>query len=59
MTNGGVILSCDHCAAYAGLDGDMLVVLPAFSRHPSLKHLLLGKNFNVKGRWVAGLDAGF
>ncbi|CAL8277875.1 unnamed protein product [Lota lota] len=33
-----------------GLDGDMLVVLPAFSRHPSLKHLLLGKNFNVKGR---------
>ncbi|CAL8368422.1 unnamed protein product, partial [Boreogadus saida] len=33
-----------------GLDGDMLVVLPSFSRHPSLKHLLLGKNFNVKGR---------
>ncbi|XP_066537181.1 capping protein, Arp2/3 and myosin-I linker protein 3 isoform X2 [Hoplias malabaricus] len=33
-----------------GLDADLLSVIPAFSRHPSLKHLLLGKNFNVKGR---------
>lgn len=34
----------------SGLDGDLLGVIPAFSRHPSLKHLLLGKNFNIKGR---------
>ncbi|XP_047012619.1 capping protein, Arp2/3 and myosin-I linker protein 3 isoform X2 [Ictalurus punctatus] len=33
-----------------GLDADLYTVIPAFSRHPSLKHLLLGKNFNVKGR---------
>ncbi|KAM3866143.1 capping protein, Arp2/3 and myosin-I linker protein 3 [Diretmus argenteus] len=33
-----------------GLDADLLAVLPAFSRHPSLKHLMLGKNFNIKGR---------
>uniref|UniRef100_A0A8C7UD59 Capping protein regulator and myosin 1 linker 3 n=1 Tax=Oncorhynchus mykiss TaxID=8022 RepID=A0A8C7UD59_ONCMY len=33
-----------------GLDADLLGVIPAFSRHPSLKHLLLGKNFNLKGR---------
>ncbi|XP_057190367.1 capping protein, Arp2/3 and myosin-I linker protein 3 isoform X2 [Triplophysa rosa] len=33
-----------------GLDADLLSVIPAFSRHPSLKHLLLGKNFNIKGR---------
>ncbi|XP_074544479.1 capping protein, Arp2/3 and myosin-I linker protein 3 isoform X4 [Halichoeres trimaculatus] len=33
-----------------GLDADMLAVIPAFSRHPSLKHLMLGKNFNIKGR---------
>uniref|UniRef100_A0A8C2GGZ8 Capping protein regulator and myosin 1 linker 3 n=1 Tax=Cyprinus carpio TaxID=7962 RepID=A0A8C2GGZ8_CYPCA len=33
-----------------GLDADLLCVIPAFSRHPSLKHLLLGKNFNIKGR---------
>ncbi|GAA6106290.1 capping protein, Arp2/3 and myosin-I linker protein 3 [Tachysurus ichikawai] len=32
------------------LDADLYSVIPAFSRHPSLKHLLLGKNFNVKGR---------
>lgn len=35
----------------AGLDGDLLAVIPAFSRHPSLKHLMLGKNFNIKGRY--------
>uniref|UniRef100_A0A8C1NBS5 Capping protein regulator and myosin 1 linker 3 n=1 Tax=Cyprinus carpio TaxID=7962 RepID=A0A8C1NBS5_CYPCA len=34
----------------SGLDADLLCVIPAFSRHPSLKHLLLGKNFNIKGR---------
>ncbi|CAL8306899.1 unnamed protein product [Lota lota] len=33
-----------------GLDGDLLLVLPALSRHPSLKHLHLGKNFNIKSR---------
>uniref|UniRef100_A0A3B4B9H7 Uncharacterized protein n=1 Tax=Periophthalmus magnuspinnatus TaxID=409849 RepID=A0A3B4B9H7_9GOBI len=33
-----------------GLDADMLAVVPAFSHHPSLKHLMLGKNFNIKGR---------
>ncbi|XP_034160024.1 capping protein, Arp2/3 and myosin-I linker protein 3 isoform X2 [Pangasianodon hypophthalmus] len=35
-----------------GLDADLYSVIPAFSRHPSLKHLLLGKNFNVKGRFL-------
>lgn len=35
----------------AGLDADLLAVVPAFSRHPSLKHLILGKNFNIKGRY--------
>ncbi|XP_061095070.1 LOW QUALITY PROTEIN: capping protein, Arp2/3 and myosin-I linker protein 3-like [Conger conger] len=33
-----------------GLDADLLSVLPALSRHPSIKHLLLGKNFNIKSR---------
>ncbi|XP_053359659.1 capping protein, Arp2/3 and myosin-I linker protein 3 isoform X2 [Clarias gariepinus] len=33
-----------------GLDADLYSIIPVFSRHPSLKHLLLGKNFNVKGR---------
>ncbi|XP_076828794.1 capping protein, Arp2/3 and myosin-I linker protein 3 isoform X2 [Brachyhypopomus gauderio] len=33
-----------------GLDADLLLVIPAFSRHPSLKNLLLGKNFNAKAR---------
>uniref|UniRef100_A0A673B3V9 Capping protein regulator and myosin 1 linker 3 n=1 Tax=Sphaeramia orbicularis TaxID=375764 RepID=A0A673B3V9_9TELE len=33
-----------------GLDADLLMVLPALSRHPSLKHLHLGKNFNIKNR---------
>uniref|UniRef100_A0A1A8RQQ2 Leucine rich repeat containing 16B n=1 Tax=Nothobranchius rachovii TaxID=451742 RepID=A0A1A8RQQ2_9TELE len=33
-----------------GLDADLLTVLPALSRHPSLKHLHLGKNFNIKSR---------
>uniref|UniRef100_M3ZV02 Capping protein regulator and myosin 1 linker 3 n=1 Tax=Xiphophorus maculatus TaxID=8083 RepID=M3ZV02_XIPMA len=33
-----------------GLDADLLAVIPAFSRHPSLKHLMLGKNFNIKGK---------
>uniref|UniRef100_A0A8C6UDJ1 Capping protein regulator and myosin 1 linker 3 n=1 Tax=Neogobius melanostomus TaxID=47308 RepID=A0A8C6UDJ1_9GOBI len=33
-----------------GLDADMVAVIPAFSHHPSLKHLMLGKNFNIKGR---------
>ncbi|XP_029931296.1 capping protein, Arp2/3 and myosin-I linker protein 3 isoform X3 [Myripristis murdjan] len=33
-----------------GLDADLLAVIPSFSRHPSLKHLMLGKNFNTKGR---------
>ncbi|XP_063058129.1 capping protein, Arp2/3 and myosin-I linker protein 3-like [Engraulis encrasicolus] len=33
-----------------GLDGDLLTLLPALSKHPSLKHLHLGKNFNIKHR---------
>uniref|UniRef100_A0A3P8UU47 Capping protein, Arp2/3 and myosin-I linker protein 3-like n=1 Tax=Cynoglossus semilaevis TaxID=244447 RepID=A0A3P8UU47_CYNSE len=33
-----------------GFDADMITVLPALSRHPSLKHLHLGKNFNIKHR---------
>ena len=33
------------------MDADLLAVIPAFSRHPSLKHLMLGKNFNIKGRY--------
>ncbi|XP_034438683.1 capping protein, Arp2/3 and myosin-I linker protein 3-like isoform X2 [Hippoglossus hippoglossus] len=33
-----------------GLDADLLTVLPALSRHPSLKNLHLGKNFNIKHR---------
>ncbi|XP_030628535.1 capping protein, Arp2/3 and myosin-I linker protein 3-like [Chanos chanos] len=33
-----------------GFDADLVIVLPAFSRHPSLKHLHLGKNFNIKSR---------
>ncbi|XP_047192909.1 capping protein, Arp2/3 and myosin-I linker protein 3-like isoform X4 [Scophthalmus maximus] len=33
-----------------GLDADLLTVLPSLSRHPSLKHLNLGKNFNIKHR---------
>ncbi|XP_036373398.1 capping protein, Arp2/3 and myosin-I linker protein 3-like, partial [Megalops cyprinoides] len=37
-----------------GLDADLLSVLPALSRHPSIKHLLLGKNFNIKSS--RGLD---
>lgn len=40
---------CVVCCA--GLDADLLAVIPAFSRHPSLKHLMLGKNFNIKGRY--------
>ncbi|CDQ84411.1 unnamed protein product, partial [Oncorhynchus mykiss] len=33
-----------------GLDADLLSVLPALSKHTSLKHLYLGKNFNIKSR---------
>ncbi|XP_024908137.1 capping protein, Arp2/3 and myosin-I linker protein 3 isoform X4 [Cynoglossus semilaevis] len=33
-----------------GLDADLLTVIPALTRHPSLKHLMVGKNFNIKGR---------
>lgn len=38
------------------MDADLLSVLPAFARHPSVKHLMLGKNFNIKGRY--GLSGG-
>lgn len=38
------------------MDADLLAVIPAFSRHPSLKHLMLGKNFNIKGRYGAGRE---
>uniref|UniRef100_A0A3Q3WA78 Uncharacterized protein n=1 Tax=Mola mola TaxID=94237 RepID=A0A3Q3WA78_MOLML len=33
-----------------GFDADLLTLLPALSRHPSLRHLHLGKNFNIKHR---------
>ncbi|XP_066533913.1 capping protein, Arp2/3 and myosin-I linker protein 3-like isoform X3 [Hoplias malabaricus] len=33
-----------------GFDTDLLTVFPALSKHPSLKHLHLGKNFNIKSR---------
>ncbi|XP_020557520.1 capping protein, Arp2/3 and myosin-I linker protein 3 isoform X2 [Oryzias latipes] len=33
-----------------GLDTDLLTLLPALSRHPSLKHLHMGRNFNIKNR---------
>ncbi|XP_072534764.1 capping protein, Arp2/3 and myosin-I linker protein 3-like isoform X2 [Salminus brasiliensis] len=33
-----------------GFDADLVTVLPALSRHPSLRHLHLGKNFNIKNR---------
>ncbi|XP_058495056.1 capping protein, Arp2/3 and myosin-I linker protein 3-like [Solea solea] len=33
-----------------GFDADLIIVLPALSRHLSLKHLHLGKNFNIKHR---------
>lgn len=39
------------------MDADLLAVIPAFSRHPSLKHLMLGKNFNIKGRYGPHGDA--
>lgn len=42
---------CVSVVLCAGLDADLLAVIPAFSRHPSLKHLMLGKNFNIKGRY--------
>lgn len=44
--------ACTFLCSFSGLDADLLCVIPAFSRHPSLKHLLLGKNFNIKGRYL-------
>lgn len=41
-----------HEVLFPGLDSDLQAVIPAFSRHPSLKHLMLGKNFNIKGRYA-------
>uniref|UniRef100_A0A670KBS6 Capping protein regulator and myosin 1 linker 3 n=1 Tax=Podarcis muralis TaxID=64176 RepID=A0A670KBS6_PODMU len=35
-----------------GFDADLLTLVPALGRNKSLKHLWLGKNFNVKSRWV-------
>ncbi|KAF3698951.1 Capping protein, Arp2/3 and myosin-I linker protein 3 [Channa argus] len=46
----GVIQELFPRVSCVGLDADLLAVIPAFSRHPSLKHLMLGKNFNIKGR---------
>lgn len=34
-----------------GFDADLLTVFTGLSRHPSLKHLHLGKNFNIKSRY--------
>uniref|UniRef100_A0A3P9H7J4 CARMIL pleckstrin homology domain-containing protein n=1 Tax=Oryzias latipes TaxID=8090 RepID=A0A3P9H7J4_ORYLA len=39
-----------HVCSFAGLDADLLTLLPALSRHPSLKHLHMGRNFNIKNR---------
>ncbi|XP_046728887.1 capping protein, Arp2/3 and myosin-I linker protein 3-like isoform X3 [Silurus meridionalis] len=39
-----------------GFDGDLLTVLSGLSRHPSLRHLHLGKNFNIKSRYGRVLD---
>uniref|UniRef100_A0A670ZYR8 Capping protein regulator and myosin 1 linker 3 n=1 Tax=Pseudonaja textilis TaxID=8673 RepID=A0A670ZYR8_PSETE len=33
-----------------GFDADLITLLPALSKNKSLKHLWLGKNFNVKSR---------
>ncbi|XP_060740151.1 capping protein, Arp2/3 and myosin-I linker protein 3-like isoform X1 [Tachysurus vachellii] len=33
-----------------GFDADLLIVFTGLSRHPSLRHLHLGKNFNIKSR---------
>ncbi|KAI5608465.1 capping protein, Arp2/3 and myosin-I linker protein 3 [Silurus asotus] len=39
-----------------GFDGDLLTVFSGLSRHPSLRHLHLGKNFNIKSRYGRVLD---
>lgn len=48
--SGLLMSSCVCVCVLTGLDADLLTVLPALSRHPSLKHLHLGKNFNIKNR---------
>lgn len=47
----GLLMNRVMCVL-TGLDADLLTVLPALSRHPSLKHLHLGKNFNIKNRCI-------
>ncbi|MGH0126498.1 UNVERIFIED_CONTAM: hypothetical protein FKN15_048815 [Acipenser sinensis] len=36
----------------AGFDSDLLTVIPALGQNKSLKHILLGKNFNLKSRML-------
>uniref|UniRef100_A0A671U0K3 CARMIL C-terminal domain-containing protein n=1 Tax=Sparus aurata TaxID=8175 RepID=A0A671U0K3_SPAAU len=50
MFKGLCVCVCVLVCVLTGLDADLLTVLPALSRHPSLKHLYLGKNFNIKNR---------
>ena len=33
-----------------GFDSDLLTLVPALGKNKSLKHLFLGKNFNVKAK---------
>ncbi|XP_041092725.1 capping protein, Arp2/3 and myosin-I linker protein 3 isoform X2 [Polyodon spathula] len=35
-----------------GFDSDLLTVIPALGQNKSLRHILLGKNFNVKNRML-------
>ncbi|KAK6467805.1 capping protein [Huso huso] len=35
-----------------GFDSDLLTVIPALGQNKSLKHILLGKNFNLKSRML-------
>ncbi|KYO19500.1 copine-6 isoform A [Alligator mississippiensis] len=35
-----------------GFDGDLLTLVPALGRNKAIKHLWLGKNFNVKARML-------
>lgn len=35
---------------WPGFDSDLLTLVPALGKNKSLKHLFLGKNFNVKAK---------
>lgn len=36
--------------SWPGFDSDLLTLVPALGKNKSLKHLFLGKNFNVKAK---------